>query len=151
MARPNIIRGQFVSILVQTAAGPPAVFTPLCGLVTRSLTDAVNTDDQFVRDCALPDEVPWREIIATGRQFSIAGAGQLNRDQFDLLETLVGALKNYRFMIAPKTGEVTPAVNGWYAGEAMVTNKRITGDDGALTGVDLAIESNGPWAWVDAP
>ena len=72
MSRPNILRGTYVTVLVQTAAGPPAVFEVLCGVTAKSITDQVNTTDTFNRDCADPEDVPVRQISATGRQWSMA-------------------------------------------------------------------------------
>lgn len=149
MARPNILRGTYVTIMVRTALGPPAVFTPLCGITTKSITDQVNTTDSFTRDCDEPEEVPTRNIIATSRQWDLRGSGQMNRDQMPLLESLVGQVEAYRFFIGAKEGEDDPAFNGYYGGDAMLVTKTINGDDGDMVNLDVAIASDGPWAWVD--
>jgi hypothetical protein len=129
----------------------PEVFSVLCGITAKSITDQVNTSDSFVRDCADPEDVPVREIISSGRQWSIRGSGQMNRANIQDIDEATGVIKNYRFFIARKAGEVAPALNGYYGGAAMITTKTINGDDPAYVGVDLTIESHGAWAWTDVP
>lgn len=147
MARPNTLRGTYVDILLAPAA-TPTVFTLLCGITTKSITEQVNTQDSFVRDCALPDDVPIRELILSGKQWSMRGSGQMNRDLMPVLDEAVGALLNYRFFIKAKTGEVAPALNGYYGGVGAIVTKTINGDDGGFVGLDLAIESDGAWTWT---
>lgn len=150
MARPNILRGTYVTIMVRTAVGPD-VYTLLCGITTKSITDQVNTQDSFTRDCDEPEEVATRNIIATSRQWDLRGAGQMNRDQFDLMESLVGQIEAYRFFIGAKDTEDDPELNGYYGGDAMLVTKTITGDDGDMVNIDIAIASDGPWVWTDVP
>lgn len=151
MARVNNLRGTYVEILVQTAAGPPAVFTVLCGITTKSITTQVNTQDTFNRDCADPEDIPVRELITSGRQWSMRGSGQMNRTMFKALLDLVGVTENYRFFIRAKTGEAAGdnPLNGYLGGPAKITSHTINGSDGDFVGLDLAIESDGAWDWVD--
>lgn len=151
MARPNTLRGTYVTILKGNGDGPPQTFDVLCGITAKSITDQVNTADSFVRDCADPEDVPVREIISSGRQWSMRGGGQMNRDNIKELDDAVGEILDYRFFIARKAGEVAPVLNGYYGGKAMITTKTINGDDPSYVGVDLAIESHGVWAWTDVP
>lgn len=150
MSRPNNLRGTYVTILAGNGASPE-VFVVLCGITTKSITDQVNTSDAFNRDCDEPEEVPVRQIITSGRQWSLRGSGQLNRDQFDLLEGLVGKSNSYRYFIAAKESEVAGdnPLNGYYGGKAVLTNKTINGDDGQYVNVDVSFESDGAWAWND--
>lgn len=147
MSRVNNLRGTNVTILLGNADGPPETFDVLCGVTTKSLTSTTNTADSFNRDCADPDDIPVRELIATGRQWSLRGGGQMNRDNIADLDAAEGVVKNYRFFIGAKPGE-TGALNGYYGGPAMLTTKTITGDDGGYVGVDLTIESAGEWTWT---
>lgn len=148
MARPDILRGTYVTILMGDGASTE-VFSVLCGITAKSLVDQVNTSDTFTRDCALPDDVPTRNIITTGRQWDISGSGQLNRTQSAALDTAVGKYKNFRFFIARKTSEVAPAgLNGYYGGSGVITRRTIDGGDDGNVGVDLTIASDGPWVWT---
>jgi hypothetical protein len=148
MARPQTIRGTYVTILMGNGADPQ-VFAILCGITAKTFTDAIGTADEFTRDCADPEEVPVRELILTGRSWSISGSGVLNRTQFDDLETAMGQYKDFRFFI----GEPDDAtlLNGYYGGQGVITDKAIRGDDGGNAGIDITIQSNGVWAWVDVP
>lgn len=152
MARPDTLRGTYVDILISTALGPPEVFTTLCGITTKSITDQVNTGNSFVRDCALPDDIPTREIILSGRQWDLRGSGVFNRLNSVMLDTAVGVIKNFRFFIKSKTGETAAlnptALNGYYGGAGVITSKAINGGDADYAGIDLAIASHGPWAWT---
>lgn len=148
MARPDILRGTYVTVLMGDGAGPE-VFTVLCGVTAKSLAEQVNTTDTFNRDCADPEDVPVRQISATGRQWSMRASGNLNRAQKALLDGAVGEVKNYRFFIARKATEVAPKINGYYGGAAMLTAKNIDGADGGYIQVDLTFESDGEWTWTD--
>lgn len=151
MARVNNLRGTYVEILVQTAAGPPAVFTVLCGITTKNITTQVNGQDTYNRDCADPEDIPVREIILSGRQWSMRGSGQMNRTMFKQLLDLVGVTENYRFFIRAKTTEVLAdnPLNGYLGGPAKIMTHTINGGDGDMTGLDLSIESDGLWEWTD--
>jgi hypothetical protein len=150
MSRVNNLRGTYITVLMGDGA-TPEVFTVLCGITAKSMTTQVNTSDEFNRDCAQPEDVPVRELIATGKQWSIRGSGQMNRDLEPMLDAAVGHTKNFRFFIARKVGEVAPALNGYYGGPAMITSKVLSGDDAAKAAIDLSIESDGAWAWTAVP
>lgn len=150
MARPKVIRGTYLNILMGNGAGPE-VFSPVCGATTRSITDAVNTSDDFSRDCAIPDDVPTRNIIATGRHWDLSFSGVLNRTQLLLLRTAVGLVQNYRFELAQPSGDVVATGGGYYGGAAMLTSLVVTGDDGGNATISGTILSNGPWVWTAVP
>jgi hypothetical protein len=150
MSRPNNIRGTYVTILMGDGA-TPEVFAVLCGISTKSIADQVNTADSFVRDSADPEDKPVRELIVSGRQWTLRGSGQMNRDQRQVLDDAMGVTKNFRFFIAAKVGELAAdnPLNGYYGGPAKITAKTTTGDDGVFVGIDLTIESDGAWNWTD--
>jgi hypothetical protein len=148
MARPDILRGTYVNILVSDGAAP-AVFTPLCGITTRDLTDQINTQDAFVRDCADPEEVPTRSVIGTGRQWDMTGSGWMNRATLADVDALMGALEEYRFEILEPADD--KVYGGYYSGIGMLTQKKITGEDGDFVKLDITIASDGPWVWTTVP
>lgn len=147
MARPDIVKGTYVDIAIGNGADPE-VFSILCGITTRQLTERANTRDRFTRDCADPEDVPIRSIIATGKQWDITGSGLFNRSQRAVLDTCVGHIKNYRFIVSePETDEIS---DGYYAGAAMMTDKVIGGADADDVTLSTTIASDGVWVWVDA-
>jgi 2-polyprenyl-6-methoxyphenol hydroxylase-like FAD-dependent oxidoreductase len=150
MARVNNLRGTSVEILMGDGA-TPEVFTVLCGITTRSITTQVNTSDAFNQDCADPEDVPVRELITSGKQWDMRGSGQMNRDLFPDLLAAIGETKNYRFFIRAKVGEVAAdnPLNGYLGGPGKITTHTLNGNNGDMVGIDLAIASDGAWAWSD--
>lgn len=148
MALPTIVKGGYVDILLGDGA-TPEVFTPICGLTTRSLTQQVNTNDVFVPDCADPEFVPVRRLLPTGRQWDIAGEGLLNLANWQSLIGEVGATSNYRFVVERPAGSTDDI--GYFAGPAMITNMQIGGTvgDGSFATVSLTIASDGVWTFND--
>lgn len=149
MAQPDIIRGTYFSLLMGNGAGPE-VFTALCGISTRSFTAAVNTNDQFTRDCADPEDVPIRRAIVTGRQWDLTGEGTLNRANLADIIAAQAVTKNYRFLFTePADDEV---YQGYFAGPAILTNLQITAEDESFAQISIALVSDGLWTWnVVAP
>lgn len=145
MARPKILRGTYVNILMSDAA-TPATFYPICGLTTRDFTDQINTSDAFVRDCALPTDVPTRSVIGTGRQWDVTGSGWMNRTLLSKIDAVVGVLNLYRFELAQPAGDLV--YGGYYAGSGIMTQKKITGEDADFVKIDLTIAGDGPWTFT---
>jgi hypothetical protein len=150
MAAPAIVRGTYFDIAMGNGAGPE-VFSIICGLRARTFTAQVNTTDSFVADCADPEDVPIRRLIATGKQWSIAGDGLANRSQADSIRAALGVTKNYRYVQSEPSGDNID--DGWWEGPGMMSNLQFTGssgESGQFAGVSLQIESDGEWVWVDA-
>ena len=147
MALPLIVKGGYVDILLGDGNVDPGpeVFTPICGLTTRQLTQQVNTNDTFVPDCADPEFVPVRRLTPTGRQWDISGDGLLNLNNWRDLDAEVGVTSNYRFVIDQPAGGA--GTIGYYEGPAMITNMQIGGStgDGQFATVSLQIASDGEW------
>jgi len=148
MARPKIVRGTYVNILIGNGA-TLEVFTPICGLTARSFTYQVNTQDTFVRDCADPEDIPVRELILTGEQWDLSGSGLLDRSALQNLNQAVKVKKNYRFEIRePSTDAV---YKGHYGGPAVLTQLSINGNDDEFVSVELTIASAGEWVFTAVP
>jgi hypothetical protein len=146
MAQPDIIRGTYFSLMMGDGAGPE-VFTALCGISTRNFTHQVNTQDVNTRDCADPENVPVRRIIATGMQWDLTGEGQLNRNNLALLQAAMGEIKNYRFVFTEPAADLV--YQGYYAGAAMLTNLQITAEDENFATVSITLASDGEWAFTE--
>lgn len=146
MAEPDIIRGTYVSILMGDGA-TPEVFTPICGITARDFTHQGQTKDIATRDCADPESVPVRRLIVTSEQWDLSGSGQLNRSQLSLVDAAMLVTKNYRFVIGEPADNMV--YGGYYAGPAMLTQKKITGNDDDMAGIELTIGSDGTWAFTE--
>lgn len=146
MAQPDIIRGTYFVLAMGDGGSPDETFDPLCGLTARQLTYQANTSDQFIRDCADPEDVPIRRLIATGEQWSLSGNGALNRADLADIEAAKGVTKNYRFYYTePADDEV---YRGYWEGPAMLVNVTIDGNDEAYAQISLQMESDGQWTWT---
>jgi hypothetical protein len=148
MARPSIVRGTYINVLMGNGAGPE-VFSPLCGVRSKSLDQVIETSDDYIRDCADPTDVPTRSIVATGEHWDLPYSGVLNRAQLADMQAAVGQYKNYRFEIAQPAGDAV--YGGYYAGRAMMTRLRIVGDDGTNAQIEGTILSDGPWVFTVVP
>lgn len=154
MSEPQILDGTYVTVAVELTADS-GVFTPLCGIVTRSLAQQINTRDRFIRDCTVPGSVPIRRVIATGSQWSLSGGGLVNRDQFaDIRGVYADAKqnvrKNFRFIFDEPTDDTVVGFAGYFEGSGLMTQMNINGNDDDDSGLDLTIEGDGDLAWVAA-
>ncbi len=140
MAQPDIIRGTYFSLMLGNGAGPED-FTALCGITTRSFTGQVNTNDVFTRDCALPENVPVRRVIATGKQWSLSGEGVLNRADLERIQAELGAISNWRFLFTEPTDD--EVFQGHWGGAFMMTNLQVTGEDENYANISIQLESDG--------
>jgi hypothetical protein len=146
MAQPSIIRGTYFSLMARTATGPD-VYTALCGISTRSFTAGVNTNDQFTRDCADPEDVPIRRAIVTGKQWDLSGEGTLNRANLETILGLQAITENYRFVFTePANDEV---YQGHWTGPAILTNIAITAEDESFATISITLVSDGEWTFTE--
>lgn len=142
MTVPSLVRGTYVSILVEDP-NAPGTFLPLCGINTRTLTEQINTNDVFTRDCDDPEDIPFRRLIQTGRQWDLSGSGQYNRALGGLISSLMGVRANYRFMIGEPDDDAV--YESYFGGPAMLTQRQITGSDEDFVQTELTIGSDGEW------
>lgn len=149
MAAPDIVKGTYIDILMGDGA-TPEVFTPICGLTARTFTEQVNTNDQFVPDCADPEDIPVRRLVPTGKQWDLSGEGLLNLAQEATVRGASGLTKNYRFRINRPAGSTVGT--GYFEGPAMLTNIQIGGStgNGEFASVSLTMASDGEWTYTAA-
>lgn len=143
---PNRVKGGYYYLQVGDGADPE-VFTTICGLNTRSFTAQLNTNDDFVKDCADPEAIPVRVALPTGRQWDISGSGVIDRDNIAALVESQGITQNYRFIMGAPDG--TTGFTGYWEGPGILTNIQFGGNDDAFATLDVTIISDGEWALVD--
>jgi hypothetical protein len=148
MARPKILRGTYINILIGDGA-LPEVFSPVCGARVKNLNHVIETSDDYTRDCADPADVPTRNIVPTGERWDMPFSGVLNRTQLATMQGAMGLYKNYRFEIAQPAGDAV--YGGYWAGQGMLTSFNITGDDGANATIEGTVLSNGDWTFTAVP
>jgi hypothetical protein len=147
MAQPDILRGPYV-ILSLGDGGGPEVFLALCGLKTRNLTAQTNTNDVFTRDCADPENVPIRRIIATGKQWDLTGEGDLNRANLEIIQAADdGQPHNWRYTLTEPASDLV--YGGYYAGSGVITNLAIGAEDEGFTTISITIASDSEWVFTE--
>jgi len=149
MARPQILRSTYIDIAVEEPA-LSGTFVTLCGLTTKSFTAQKNSEDQFIADCADPEDIPVRYLNITGRQWDISGEALWNRAQGVLMRSLAdeSTSRTFRFIIdEPATSDVD---DGYYEGPAQLVNLQISGSGSTNATGSVAIASDGEFVWVDA-
>lgn len=147
MAQPDIIRGTYFSLMLGDGAGPET-FAALCGITTRDFTHQSNTNDQFTRDCADPENVPVRNIIVTGVQWDLTGEGVLNRANLEAIQAADdGQPHNWRYLFTEPADDLV--YQGYYAGSGIITNFKITATDENFATISLTIASDGAWAFTE--
>lgn len=147
MALPDIIRGTYFVLAKGNGATPTEVFTPLCGFTTKTFRGQVNTNDAFTRDCADPENVPIRRIIATGKQWSLTGEGQINRDNIGDIQGSLGEVDNWRFLWTEPEGD--EVFQGYWEGPFMLVNFEETGPDDNFATFSVTLESDGIVAFTE--
>lgn len=147
MAEPNTIEGRFFVLMVGDGATPSEVFTALCGLNGSQFNRTGQTNDRFIRDCAVPTALPWRKAVRTGKQVDITANGYFNIDNRAEVDALWMENKNYRYVVYDDDG-VTPL--GHYGGAGIATSINMGGDENDLGTIEITIASNGAWVWTDA-
>lgn len=147
MAKAKTTRGTKVRLLMGDGEGAET-FSALCGLTAREINFQKNTNDFFVPDCDNPDDPAWRELAVSGKQATVTGTGLLDQDALAEYQAAYDDddPRNFRVEIA-----VPLASNGGYwQGAWVLTRFRVAGNDGALTTVDITLESSGGVPWVPA-
>ena len=146
MAQPDIIRGTYFSLMLGDGGGPET-FAALCGINTRRFVSTTNTSDQFTRDCADPENVPVRNLITTGKQWSLSGEGTLNRANLASIQAADdGQPHNWRFLFTEPADDLV--YQGYYEGAGIITSLEITGGDEEFATISIQIESDGQWDWT---
>lgn len=140
MAVPKILKGTYVNIMMGDGS-TTEVFTVVCGLTSRKLVKQLQHSDQYIRDCALPEGVPFRVLNVTGDSTDLTGSGVMDRSGLAALQAAYGITKNYRFTLTQPAGD--PVYGGYYQAPFILTQIGITGTDADYTQADLTFLSNG--------
>lgn len=147
MAKPNTMKGSHLLILLGDGASPETFASP-CGLTTKAINMDASTNEFNVPDCADPDAPSWTERVVNALSASVPGSGVLSladladwRDWF-----LSGAARNIQVSL----NETLALGGGYFEMSAVMTTFNISGNQGELANLEVAIQSNGPVTWVDA-
>jgi hypothetical protein len=146
MAQPDIIRGTYF-VLGSGNGGSPETFTALCGITTKSFSHPRNTNPQFTRDCADPEDIPVQRLIITGESWKLTGSGVLNRANLPTIQALDdNQTHNWRYWFTEPADDLV--FQGYYQGPAIMTNFEITSSDENFAQISISLDSDGAWAWT---
>jgi hypothetical protein len=126
--------------------GTSDAFVTICGIQTTGFNRTVQTNDRYVKDCALPGRPAERRVRVTGRARTLTGSGLYNADQRELIDGLEGVRKEYQLTImdfSDGTEAGVPVEIRQGPGIATSINMGASEDD--LGSIELTIESDGAW------
>jgi len=145
------VEADFAIIKVQTAEGPPAVFTQLCGIENVTRQNAAAGNDRYRRDCTKMGRPAVRKNRITGKSQTISGSGAMNIPDFARFETLLGVKENYEIEFRQNDDTDAGKLLGTYAGVYVLMSDNAGADvNGDSTG-DITLNNDGPWTWTPAP
>lgn len=144
MSVPSFVKGGFFAVAVSLDNG--VTFTKLCGLNSRTLTEAYQTQAEYIYDCSDPTTPPAQVVNVTGSSFDIAGNGIYNRAQADLMRQLGGRSLPYRFFAGEDASD--PVDSGYYQGKWVMNNRSFVAADGANVTETLSFQSDGQITFV---
>lgn len=147
MARPTTMKGSEMIIELGDGASPETFVAP-CALNTKGINFTGTANEANVPDCDDPDAPLWIERVISTLSASIAGAGTLAFESYDIWREwfLSGLERNIRvrFNVAAPNG-------GYYSTSAVLTTFNTTGNQGELATIDIEAQSDGEVVWNAAP
>ena len=148
MSVPN--SADFALIKIQTADGPPAVLTLLCGIEGVTINRTVQTNETYRRDCAKPNLPGQRKLRTTGASWSISGSGSDNIDIESTMTEALGVRKEYSVELYKDDGTDGGDLMGTYAGTAMMTTRNQSYSQDAAGTLEVTLEGEGLLTWTAA-
>lgn len=129
----------------------PEVFSPMCGISQKGLSQTRQTSDTTDWDCADPDATPITIRDINQADWSVSGSGLLHRP---LLATVQEAYDttdpvNFRVNFDEKTGD--EVVDGYYEGPGVITDFSVTGNNGEYVNISLTIQGAGKLNFISNP
>lgn len=147
MAKPVTMKGSHLLILLGDG-GSPETFASPCGLTTKALNIEATANEFNVPDCADPDAPSWTERIISALSAAVPGNGVVS--MADYADWRTWMLSGLERNIQVSMNESLALGGGYYEFSAVLTTFNTSGNDGELAQLEVAIQSNGPVAWVDA-
>jgi predicted secreted protein len=144
MAKPTVIAGTKLLLLVGNGAGPE-VFAEPCGLTTKSFDMSASTNTTLIPDCDDPEAPAWESTDVNGLSASGSGTGVMSTESFAVWNDWFLSAQGKNMQI-----KLDHASLGHYAGSFKLTSFKLAGTRGNKVTVDLSFKSDGEVVWVAA-
>lgn len=148
MSEPN--SADFALIKIQTADGPPAVLTLVCGIEGVTINRTAQTNETYRRDCAKPNRPGTRKLRVTGSSWSISGTGSDNIDLEEEMSDAFGVRKTYAIELYRDDGTDGGDLMGTYGGTALMTTRNQSYSQDSAGTAEITLEGEGALTWVAA-
>ena len=137
-------KGRLMLIKIGDGA-TPEVFTPLCGLRSKTLTINNSEIDVTTADCETPGGPLWTEVITGVKRVNVSGNGYFKDEASETrLNTIVNAaeaIANFQIVV--------PAL-GTFAGAFMLSSVEYGGEQEDGVTYSLTLASSGPVTFTAA-
>lgn len=148
MSEPN--SADFALIKIQTADGPPAVLTLVCGIEGVTINRTAQTNETYRRDCAKPNRPGTRKLRVTGSSWSISGTGSDNIDLEEEMSDAFGVRKTYAIELYRDDGTDAGDLMGTYGGTALMTTRNQSYSQDSAGTAEITLEGEGALTWTAA-
>ena len=148
MSEPN--SADFALIKIQTADGPPAVLTLVCGIEGVTINRTAQTNETYRRDCAKPNRPGTRKLRVTGSSWSISGTGSDNIDLEEEMSDAFGVRKTYAIELYRDDGTDGGDLMGTYGGNALMTTRNQSYSQDSAGTAEITLEGEGALTWTAA-
>jgi predicted secreted protein len=148
VSEPN--SADFALIKIQTADGPPAVLTLVCGIEGVTINRTAQTNETYRRDCAKPNRPGTRKLRVTGSSWSISGTGSDNIDLEEEMSDAFGVRKTYAIELYRDDGTDGGDLMGTYGGTALMTTRNQSYSQDSAGTAEITLEGEGALTWVAA-
>jgi predicted secreted protein len=148
VSEPN--SADFALIKIQTADGPPAVLTLVCGIEGVTINRTAQTNETYRRDCAKPNRPGTRKLRVTGSSWSISGTGSDNIDLEEEMSDAFGVRKTYAIELYRDDGTDGGDLMGTYGGTALMTTRNQSYSQDSAGTAEITLEGEGALTWTAA-
>jgi predicted secreted protein len=148
VSEPN--SADFALIKIQTAEGPPAVLTLVCGIEGVTINRTAQTNETYRRDCAKPNRPGTRKLRVTGSSWSISGTGSDNIDLEEEMSDAFGVRKTYAIELYRDDGTDGGDLMGTYGGTALMTTRNQSYSQDSAGTAEITLEGEGALTWTAA-